>query len=196
MNSWRLNTLGYFHGRFQPFHLGHLAVVRTALERHAFVAIGISNPFRGDIVAEEKLSNAELASLQCARDRENNPWPYWARVLMIREGVRRAGISLDRIVCIPNLRNTGCPVEEMRFPRDLTTVYLAPKGEHNKAAAREYRRRGWKIEELPVCEQGVGSYQIRQLMARGDEWAHLVPDGTADVIKALAERYGAGCHCS
>ena len=37
-------TRGMIHGRFQPFHLGHLEYLKGAAERSDEVFVGITNP--------------------------------------------------------------------------------------------------------------------------------------------------------
>ena len=41
-----MKTIGYTHGRFQPFHKGHLAVLLYILNSYDELWIGISNPLR------------------------------------------------------------------------------------------------------------------------------------------------------
>jgi nicotinamide-nucleotide adenylyltransferase len=183
------NPIGYFHGRFQPFHLGHLAMVRKVLDKCALVAIGISNPFRLQPVVASEFSELESSSLRVARAPENNPWPFWARVLMIREGLQSEGIDLARVLFIPNLRNSGIPVDEVAFPKALTIVYICTKSAHNKAAAREYKGQGWTVIEVPPPRDSMGSSTIRRKMQLGEPWEHLLPAGTSAVIKELSESF-------
>ena len=45
-------ALGMIHGRFQPFHLGHLAYLRAAAKRAERLLVGITNPDRARTLAE------------------------------------------------------------------------------------------------------------------------------------------------
>lgn len=185
MSQYLIEKIGYFHGRFQPFHRGHLTVVKYALERHRLVAIGISNPFRTPPVLPDCFSDLATESLLIARSEESNPWPYWARLLMIHEGLHSEGLSLERILFLPNLSSTGLEIDETRFPKHLTTVYICPKGEHNRAIRDRYLKHGWELVEVPPNVNETGSGSIREKMIRGENWEAHVPSGTASVIKAL-----------
>ncbi|MEM2787642.1 MAG: adenylyltransferase/cytidyltransferase family protein, partial [Archaeoglobaceae archaeon] len=65
-------------GRFQPFHLGHLNVIRWALERfdELVLLVGMAD---------------ESHTLR-------NPFTAGERITMIRESLKEEGISLDRII--------------------------------------------------------------------------------------------------
>jgi cytidyltransferase-like protein len=180
--------IAYFHGRFQPFHFGHLSVVKHALQSCRQLAIGISNPFRLPAVVPAEFSDAAQASLLRARSPENNPWPYWARSLMIREALRQEGIDLERIMIIPNLNYMTLPIDEIRFPKGMTVVFVCPKDAHNKAASAKYQSEGWKVVEVPPGSMGVGSAAIRAKIRAKEDWESLVPTGAAQVIRALAEQ--------
>lgn len=184
------NKFGYFHGRFQPFHLGHLEVVKFALSKVERLIIGISNPFRTPPVTDQKLSSNAVTSLLTARARENNPWPYWARILMISDGLRDEGIDLNRILIVPNLASTNLPIKETRFPKELTTVFITPKDYHNKAATKQYLDEGWTVHEFPLRDHLLGSGTIRHAISTGGQWETKVPRGTAEVIKFLANKFG------
>jgi len=117
---------GYFHGRFQPFHLGHLHIIKTALKEVDELIIGISNPFRLPAQMESYIKQDTNAnnSMLIARNPDNNPWSMWERCLMIREGLRSEGIDLSRIIFMPNLLNTGISAFEARPPKENIRIYL------------------------------------------------------------------------
>ena len=106
-NNVLWKKIGYFHGRFQPFHNGHLSVVKYAIKLCDLLVIGLSNPFRLPPIFDDTFSLEAVNSMKQARLPENNPWPYWARILMIRESLRTEEIDLEKIIFIPNLNNTG-----------------------------------------------------------------------------------------
>jgi nicotinamide-nucleotide adenylyltransferase len=180
---------GYFHGRFQPFHLGHLVIVRAALEEVSELIIGVSNPFRCTPIPETYFAENQsaLGCLALARDPASNPWPMWARVLMIREGLRSSGVDLGRITTLPNLANTGLPVSEATFPKEMVRVFLCPKSDHNQAALESYRADGWDVREIRPSSDAVGASEIRRRMRQAEDWESLVPSGTAEVIRYLGK---------
>ncbi|MFN0213655.1 MAG: adenylyltransferase/cytidyltransferase family protein [Saprospiraceae bacterium] len=183
----KIGQIGYFHGRFQPFHNGHLEVVKYALDNCDTLVIGISNPFRLPPQIDEMFSNVEKASMYKPRLPENNPWPYWARLLMIKNALHAEGLLCERVIYIPNLLNTGLPIDEIRFPKEFTTVFLRPKDEHNKATLRKYINENWKVIEMPISEHStlISATDIRYNLRNGLEWKHLVPEAVANVIIEL-----------
>lgn len=183
-------SIGYFHGRFQPFHNGHLAVVKSALEQCDLLVIGITNPFRLPPVHYQSYTEEAKKSVEHARQPENNPWPYWARALMIREGLKSEGIDLTRVLLIPNLNNTGLPVDEVRFPKEITTIFVSPKEEHNHAITKKYEDEGWRVSQITPKHASISATEVRAKIRKNEPWEHLVPKGTAKVIKELEKLQG------
>ncbi|NON63366.1 nicotinamide-nucleotide adenylyltransferase, partial [Acidianus sp. RZ1] len=72
---------GVYPGRFQPFHLGHLSVIKWALERVDELIILVG-------------SAQESHTL-------NNPFTAGERIEMIRLSLREHGIPTDRYYIIP-----------------------------------------------------------------------------------------------
>jgi len=70
-----------FPGRFQPFHLGHLGVVKYVLEKVDEIVIVVG-------------SSQESHTYQ-------NPFTAGERIFMIKESLREEGISMDRVYIIP-----------------------------------------------------------------------------------------------
>src|SRR5205085_9534116 len=65
---------GMIHGRFQPFHNGHLEYLRGAAERSDEVWVGITNPDPARIKPEPSDPLRHLP--------EANPYSYAVRLLM------------------------------------------------------------------------------------------------------------------
>jgi cytidyltransferase-like protein len=177
---------GYFHGRFQPFHNGHLGVVKIAIKKCDLLVIGISNPFRMPPTSDNFFSSGAESSLMNARSPKNNPWPYWARLMMIREGLQREGLDLTRFIFIPNLNNSNLPVNEIRFPKELTVIFVSPKEAHNRDIEQKYKNDGWEVIDIPKQGSGISSREVRKKIRTNLPWEHLVPVGTAFTIKALS----------
>jgi len=173
--------VAYYHGRFQPFHLGHLSVVTRGYEECGAIAIGISNPSRGSPQSLSELDDEAASALKRARQPERNPWPYWVRALMIQAGLKAANIPLERVIMLPNVRNTGLPPAEFHFPRELAIVYISPREAHNRFAMKRYRSEGWAIRACePTCQ--ISGTEIRTRIHDGRSWLEMVPTGTRDVL--------------
>src|SRR5262245_44124310 len=81
------------HGRFQPFHDGHLEYLRAARPLCLTLIIGITNP---DPAATREEATSEHRHLP-----ESNPYTYFERFLMVREVLRDEGIAGDTSIVIP-----------------------------------------------------------------------------------------------
>ena len=74
---------GMAHGRFQPFHRGHLEYVLAALARSEHLIVGITNP-------DPWQTRAEAADAQ-RHTPEANPFTFFERQRMIRAALHEAG---------------------------------------------------------------------------------------------------------
>ena len=81
------------HGRFQPFHNGHLEYLKGAAERSDEVFVGITNPDPARIKPE---ASDPLRHLP-----ESNPYSYVERLLMVKAAARRRRIEPERLHVIP-----------------------------------------------------------------------------------------------
>ena len=81
------------HGRFQPFHNGHLEYLKGAAARCDDVFVGITNPDPQRIKPE---ASDPLRHLP-----ESNPYSYVERLLMVKAAAGDAGIEPTRLHVIP-----------------------------------------------------------------------------------------------
>ncbi|MDO8507692.1 MAG: adenylyltransferase/cytidyltransferase family protein [bacterium] len=178
---------GYYHGRFQPFHNGHLANVKKMLENHEEIIIGISNPFRLPAVFEEGDSAELRASVEKGRKNENNPYTFWQRMTMIRKSLDKEGIDLGRVMIVPNATRNGLPADEMIPARDDMVIYSVPKQVHNKEIIENRKKMGYEVVTLEKVDTPTGG-KIREMIKEGDvTWKEFVPEGTVEVVE-LAEK--------
>ncbi len=84
-----MTARGMIHGRFQPFHNGHLAYLRGAAARCDEVFVGITNPDPSRIKPE---ASDPLRHLP-----ESNPYTYVERLLMVEAAALDAGLDLARV---------------------------------------------------------------------------------------------------
>src|SRR5438874_12571330 len=84
---------GSAHGRFQPFHNGHLEYVLAAQKQSDFLWIGIT---------KFDIDTTELSPLGRTREKaENNPLTYHQRITMIAGALTENGIRPDEFAFIP-----------------------------------------------------------------------------------------------
>src|SRR3954447_17185747 len=84
---------GMIHGRFQPFHNGHLEYMRGAAERSDELWIGITNPDPERIKPEESDPLRHLP--------ESNPFSYADRLLMVKAAAAELRLDPAAVHVIP-----------------------------------------------------------------------------------------------
>ena len=166
--------LGMIHGRFQPFHNGHLAYLAAAATRCETLFVGITNPDRTHLRPEPEDPARHLP--------ESNPFTYTERLLMIAGAAAEAGAG---------------PVHVIPFPvtePDLWPDYVPPGAVHylrlfspwGSAKLERLRGAGHAVEVLEAPEgKVVSGERVRAAMRAGGDWRGLVPPAVARVIDAL-----------
>jgi nicotinamide-nucleotide adenylyltransferase len=161
------------HGRFQPFHNGHLEYLRGAAARSDEVFVGITNPDPQRIKEE---ASDPLRHLP-----ESNPFTYVERLLMIEAVAEDEGL---RVHVIP------FPVNEPElWPAYVpagVTQYLRLFSEWGGTKLERMREAGYEVVVLDEgAEKEISGADVRALLRSGGEWETLVPPAVARVIKSL-----------
>jgi nicotinamide-nucleotide adenylyltransferase len=170
---------GMVHGRFQPFHLGHLEYLRGAAERCEELFVGITNPDPERIRPE---ASDPLRHLP-----ESNPFTYVERLLMVKAAAQDAGIDLARLHVIP------FPVNEPELWRayvpDDVVQFLRLFSDWGGTKLERLRDAGY---EVVVLDEGaakeISGADVRAALREGADWEALVPPGVAEVLKRLERR--------
>jgi nicotinamide-nucleotide adenylyltransferase len=166
-------TRGMIHGRFQPFHNGHLEYLRGAAERSDEIFVGITNPDPTRIKEEPSDPLRHLP--------ESNPFSYVERLLMVTAVAEDDGI---RAHVIP------FPVNEPELwaayvPQGVTQ-YLRLFSDWGGTKLERMRDAGY---EVVILDEGAGKElsgaEVRAAMREGRAWQELVPPGVARVISSL-----------
>jgi len=153
---------GLLIGRFQPFHLGHLAAVKFALTQVDNLAIGIGSSNR---FGEKR-----------------NPFSAEERKEMIESSVESSDLKKCKIYFVPDVNDHAkwtyhvdsiIPKYDVVFSNDDFTHEL-------------YKKRGIKVVSVPLKQREILSgTDIRQKIATGQSWKEFVPDGTAKVLAKI-----------
>jgi nicotinamide-nucleotide adenylyltransferase len=167
---------GMVHGRFQPFHNGHLEYLRGAYERSDEVFVGITNPDPTRIKPE---ASDPLRHLP-----ESNPWSYAERLLMVKAAARGAGLDLGRIHVIP------FPVNEPElwpaYVPEGVTQYIRLFSEWGGTKVDRFREAGYEVVVLDQgAEKAVSGADVRSALREDGDWQALVPAGVARVIRSV-----------
>lgn len=161
------------HGRFQPFHLGHLEYLRGAAARCDEVWVGITNPDPTRVKEEASDPRRHLP--------ESNPYSYAERLLMVKETARDERIDVHVIpfpVNEPQLWDAYVPRDTVHFIR-LFSDWGGTKIDRLRDA-------GYEVVILDEgAEKDVSGADVRAAMREGGDWRALVPAGVARVIESL-----------
>jgi len=163
------------HGRFQPFHNGHLEYLRGAAARSGEVFVGITNPDPSRVVPEASDPVRHLP--------ESNPWSYAERMLMVKAAAQDLGLDLARVHPIP------FPVNEPELwaayvPAGVTQ-YIRLFSDWGGTKLDRLREAGYEVVVLDEgSEKEVSGVEVRTLLRDGGEWEALVPPGVARVIRS------------
>jgi nicotinamide-nucleotide adenylyltransferase len=164
------------HGRFQPFHNGHLEYLRGAYERSDEVFVGITNP---DPVRIKPEASDPLRHLP-----ESNPWSYAERLLMVKAAARGGGLDLARVHVIP------FPVNEPElwpaYVPEGVTQYIRLFSDWGGTKLERFREAGYEVVVLDEgVEKEISGAEVRAALDEGGDWEGLVPAGVARVIRSL-----------
>jgi len=154
-----------FPGRFQPFHTGHLEVVRWALERVGELVIVIGTAQESHTVV--------------------NPFTAGERIYMVREALRWGKVDMERVYIIPVpdiLMNSVWP----HYLKLFTPPFEAAVS-RNPLVVRLFREAGFEVLVPPSFGREVySSTRIRRMIMSGDErWRELVPPVVAEIIDSI-----------
>lgn len=160
-----VSSVACIHGRFQPFHLGHLDYLNAALSRWQSVVIGIAAPTPVML----SFSGVEHRNKPSA-----NPLTYLERTLLIRECCREAGITDSRIEFSP-------------FPIDAPSLLPHYLGKSiicattrlyawNDEKIRRLEIEGYRVIVLDECKKiPFDGSIIRNFMAQDDpKWQEMM----------------------
>ena len=167
---------GMIHGRFQPFHNGHLAYLEGAAACADEVFVGITNPDPERIKPEAADPLRHLP--------ESNPYTYVERLLMVEAAAADAGLEPARVHVIPfpvnepELWHAYVPEGAVQFIR-LFSSWGGTKLDRLRAA-------GYEVVVLDEgADKEVSGVEVREALRTGDDWERLVPPGVARVLKRL-----------
>jgi nicotinamide-nucleotide adenylyltransferase len=164
------------HGRFQPFHLGHLEYLRGAADRSDEVFVGITNPDPSHIKPEPADPLRHLP--------ESNPYSYSERLLMVKAAARDLGLKLESVHVIPFPVNH--PELWPAYVPDGVTQYLRLFSEWGGTKLERMRDAGYEVVILDEgAEKEISGADVREAMRSGGDWESLVSPGVAGVIRGL-----------
>ncbi|MBI2218410.1 MAG: nicotinate-nucleotide adenylyltransferase [Candidatus Rokubacteria bacterium] len=190
------------HGRFQPFHLEHLAYCRLGLDRGETLVVGITN-FEPDVIVPEPTSPGR-------HEPDANPFTYWERTLMVRDALLADGVEPERFVIVAfpihhpdrwrHYLPWGAPTRPPTPPRArkrpegpgpllddpmrvLHVVRVFSEWEAEKV--RRLRAAGLQVDAITGTPKRLSGRDVRARIAADDGWEGLVPPAVRDWIVRL-----------
>jgi len=164
------------HGRFQPFHNGHLEYLAGAAARCDEIFVGITNPDPARIKPEPSDPLRHLP--------ESNPFSYVERLLLVKAAAADLGIAPQCVHVIP------FPVNEPElwsaYVPEGVTQYLRLFSDWGGTKLERLRKAGYEVVVLDEgVEKGVSGAQVREALRGGGDWESLVSAGVARTLRAL-----------
>jgi len=164
------------HGRFQPFHNGHLEYMSGAAERSDELWIGITNPDPARILPEASDPARHLP--------ESNPYTYDERLLMVKAAAADLGLDPAIVHVIP------FPVNEPHlwsaYVPEGITQYLRLFSAWGGEKQERLRAAGYEVVILDHgTEKEISGAEVRDALRSGEDWEALVPPGVARVLREL-----------
>lgn len=155
---------GVFVGRFQPFHKGHLEVIKKIVKEIDELII---------IVGSSQYSH-----------RLDDPFTAGERITMIRRALEEEGIQLSRIwiIPVPDVHQHALWVSQI--------VGYSPKFDvayaNEPLTSRLFMEAGFRVEPMPLIKREVYlATEIRKRMLAGENWKELVPSSVASFIEEI-----------
>lgn len=158
------NKRGFYTGRFQPFHLGHLSAVKQALQKVDFLYIGIG-------------------SAQYSH-KEYNPLSAEERIEIIQKALNEKGISKNRfkIIPIPDIHdNNAWPAYVQTLVPPFDIVFVGDDGlvkelfeKHTKIPVKIVKK------EVDIC-----ATDIRKAVIDNEDWKKYLTKTTVDYLKEI-----------
>ena len=154
-----------FVGRFQPFHNGHLEVIKWILKKEKKILIVIG-------------------SIQEFQTKEN-PFSFKERKEMIKNSVLETGIKNFKIYGMPDLFD-----DILWSSKILEIVAVKTKNEitvftKNSWTERCFKKIGAEVKPYPIFLNNISGTKIREKIFNSEEWKNLVPKEVLKIFKKI-----------
>jgi nicotinamide-nucleotide adenylyltransferase len=164
---------GMIHGRFQPFHNGHLEYLCGAAARSDELWVGITNPDPSHVKPEPSDPLRHLP--------ESNPYTYAERLLMVTAVAENVDVDVHVIpfpVNQPELWHSYVPPN--------VTQYVRHFSDWGSTKIERFRCAGYDVVILDEgAEKEISGVDVRTAMRELRDWQSLVPPAVARVIEGL-----------
>lgn len=159
-----MTTRALYVGRFQPFHKGHLEVVKHLLKHADDLVL---------VIGSAQYSHTSY-----------NPFTAGERLVMIRRALIECEIGESKVWIVPvpdiHLHMLWVSAVEGYVPK-FEVVYS-----NEPLTRRLFVEAGYPVKNIPFFERKIySSTLIREKMNKGETWETLVPKSVAEFIKEI-----------
>lgn len=171
------DLIGLFAGRFMPYHNGHDGTLRAVVKPYDRIHVGIVNPDPWDT----KLSGERFTL-------DKNFLTYAERAEMLQVALHYMCRHDATMGPYYPVRWYGAEKYWRYLPgdREITIGHLAVRDEFDVKKMARHRQKRDTFVQVPLQErrpgEPYGATLVRELMLKGEEWRHLVPQHTADIL--------------
>ncbi len=177
-----------FHGRFQPFHMGHIKSLKYVTDNcDGQIVIGIVNPNPQNIDPYDDINFSNF-------DIKRNPLNYWQRYYCIKSSLEQFKLQ-DRVKgIVPMPRLSINMINSENFLPDKPRYicgYDKRLDDREKAKESAYVSQGEKIFHIPIYTfdaiyQMISGKLLRSLIALDHPlWKTLLPDSTINFLEQI-----------
>ena len=155
-------AIALFLGRFQPFHNGHLEIIRKIMKESAFLKI---------VIGSSQYSGTE-----------ENPFSAEERSDMIHAALEANGITQFETTFVPDINDHPGYVEHVeKLVGKFDRVYAS----ENKLTKELFSDANYDVVVMKRIE-GINSTDIRKLMQDdNNNWKELVPEAVVSILEEL-----------
>ena len=179
----RIAEIGVVHGRFQMPHHDHMKYILAAKARCRHLIVAITNP-------DPSLTRYDPAD-PARSSPAHNPLTYYERYVILKEALLAQGLHHRTFSLVPLPINFP-ELYQYYVPRQAV-FYLTIYDAWGERKLQMFESLGLPVEVLwrqPKAEKGLTSTLVRQKIAQGQAWEHLVPAGVSPLLvrMGLVER--------
>ena len=152
---------GFYIGRYQPFHNGHRHMVEEIADEVDEIVLGIGSA--GDSHSTR------------------NPFTAGERVMLVTKALEDLDAT-TYVVPIEDLDRNSVWVSHVRSMTPRFEVAYS----NNPLVIRLFEEAGVEVRQSPMFKRDVlEGTELRERMIHGRDWADLVPEPVADVIREI-----------
>jgi len=155
---------GLVVGRFQPFHKGHLAVIREVLSKCDELIVVIGS-------AEESHT-------------ERNPFTAGERFQMLLSSLSPGERARTLIVPIRDVNRYSVWVNHIEsYLPSFDVVYS-----NSNLTRTLFKQAGYEVRKTKSYNGDLNASEIRRKIVSGQKWQHLVPEPVACILESIDAR--------